>query len=124
VPAGGGPRCSWQTKHIVQICLAKDGPGASAWHYHLICAQYFAGSYYPYHCGPTEAYNLTHAQSLWSVVKKAFTSHAAKACVRGTIGGATTAVILKTAGEATGIGIAASLAGGCVGGIISYFWKI
>lgn len=124
VTAPGGPRCAWQTKHIVQICLAKSGSGAGTWAYHLICAQYWSGSYYPYHCGPAQAYNLTHAEGLWSVVKRAFTSHAARACVRGTIAGSTTAVILKAAGSATGIGVVASLAGGCVGGIITYFWKI
>lgn len=115
--AAGGPACSWQTKHILEICYQR-GVG------HLICAQYWSGYYYPYHCGPTAAYNLTHAQSLWSVVSHAFTSHAAKACVRGTVGGAATGAILKVAGASTGIGIFASLAGGCVGGLITYFWRI
>lgn len=112
-----GPSCQWQTKHILEICYQR-GVG------HLICAQYWSGSYYPYHCGPVAAYNLTHAQSLWSVVSHAFSSHAAKACVRGTVGGVVTGTILKVAGSATGIGILASLAGGCVGGLITYFWRI
>lgn len=111
-----GPPCQWQTKHIVEICYQR-GIG------HLFCAQWWHGDYYAYHCGPVEAYNISHAESLWDVVRKAFTSHAAKACVKGTVAGTVTAVILKSAGAATGIGIAASLAGGCVGGLINFWWK-
>jgi hypothetical protein len=113
----GGPSCEWLAKHVLKKCYQR---GIA----HLICAQYWSGYYYPYHCGPVQAYNITHAQSLWSVVKHIFKNHAIQACTRGMVGGSATAVILKTAGASTGIGIVATVGGGCVGGLATFFWHI
>lgn len=114
--ASGGPSCSWQYKHIVEYCLQKGVK-------HLICMQYWSGTYYPWHCGPAAAYNLTHAESLWTVVKNAFTSHAAQACTKGTLtGGGGTAVVMKAAGSTSGIGILAAAGFGCVAGLINFYW--
>lgn len=113
----GGPSCEWLDKNILKKCYSRGIP-------HLICAQYWSGYYYPYHCGPVTAYNITHAEGMWSVVKRIFKNHAVQACTRGMVGGSATAVILKTAGASTGIGIVATVGGGCVGGLATFFWHI
>jgi hypothetical protein len=117
ITAAEGPSCQWSLKHVLEVCYQRGIP-------HLICAQYWAGSYYPYHCGPVEAYNITHAQGLWSVVRKAFTNSYSKACIKGSVGGTLSATIVRSAGASTGgIGIIAALGGGCVGGLVTFFWK-
>lgn len=117
-PAGpGGPSCEWAAKHLVKRCYSR---GVA----HLICMQYWSGYYYPYHCGPAQAYNITHSEGMWSVVKHLFHNRGVQACTRGMVGGGATAIILKTAGEATGIGVVATLGGGCVGGLVTFFWHV
>jgi hypothetical protein len=118
VPMAGGPSCQWQSKNVVEICSVNGGQK------YIVCVQYFAGNYYPYHCGPGTAYSLTHAQGLWDAVKALFTSHNAQACVRGAIAPAGVGAIFKSAGSLTGIGIIIGTAIGCVGGIIAFNWKI
>ena len=116
--ASGGPACSWVYGHLVERCFQRGVPS-------LICMQYWSGSYYPYHCGPAHAWNISHSESLWTVVKRLTTSHFAQACAKGAfVGGSTAGVVMKTAGKASGIGIVVSSAMGCVGGLVNYYWKI
>lgn len=130
-PDGGGPSCEWLgegtnpvdgTPHaVVKACYQRGVP-------HLICAKWWDGGY-PYHCGPIEAYSLSHAKSLYKYVRAHESSGSsiggpAKACLKGTIAGGTAGVIMKVGGAATGwLGLFAGIAGGCVGGLVSYWWK-
>jgi hypothetical protein len=124
-PDSGGPSCEWlasstdgigEAKHsVVKACYSKGVP-------HLICSKWFAGSFYPYHCGPLQAYSRSHAKSLWEWIKDHYPFKAALACGHGEVTGIIAGVIVGLAGGGW-LDLAAGTVGGCVGGVINYYWK-
>jgi hypothetical protein len=125
--APGGPSCRWLASDsdgvgspptsVVKACYSNGDP-------HMVCSKWFGGQFYPYHCGPLEAYSLSHAQSLLDWIESSGMEHGLKACAKGTVAGGVAATIMRVAGGTTGpIGIFASVIGGCIGGIVTWWWK-
>ena len=116
-PDAGGPSCQWSLYRVVEICSNASGR-------HIVCSKWFAGSYYPYNCGPAQAWRLQNAQSLWDQVIRLVPGHASKQCIEGVIPSGGTALLIKItkAGKVTPLGIVISLGFGCVGGVIKYYW--
>ncbi len=115
-PLSGGPSCEWYAYHVAKVCYHSGGIPQ------FLCTRYYADeTVYGWHCGATEAFNRAHAEGLWSVVKRLFTSHQAKRCLVGSSPSVMAGVIVR-GGPAGPWGIAASAGAGCVAGILSYWW--
>ena len=124
-PASGGPSCTYlgeapqppgtfvpgPVRSMVKACY---GGGTL----HLICSKWFAGTTYPYHCGPIAAETIVQAQGAANWAGNNFPWHAAVACGIGAIPNMISAAIVVSTGGP--IGIVAGAVGGCIGGILLY----
>jgi hypothetical protein len=126
----GGPSCTWQIHNWAKRCYQR---GVA----HFICLYWMAAQTI-HHClsvdwmaNPPDHVSLgftlkAFSHGLWRNVKSTFHNHVLRRCLVGTSGGATAAIILKTAtgvAATTGpVGILATAAGGCVAGALSYWF--